>query len=72
MDGWGWKATAFRMLNIYGYHFNQNMNLHEGEHDADHTENVCLAYCAFGETRKIGPVRMCTLSRNLKMLPEEK
>lgn len=72
MDGWGWKATAFRMLNIYGYHFNQNLNLHEEEHDANHTENVCLAYCAFGETRKIGPVRMRTLSRNLKMLPVEK
>lgn len=48
------------------------MNLHEEEHDADHTEKVCLASCAFGETRKIGPVRMCTLSRSLKMLPEEK
>lgn len=71
MDGWGCKATAFRMLNIYGYDFNQNMNLHEMEHDAHHIENVCLAYCAFRETRKIRPVWMCTLYLSIKMLPEE-
>ena len=39
-----WEATAFRMLNIYGYHFNQNMNSHKEKRHADHIENVCPAY----------------------------
>lgn len=51
-DSWGWKATAFRMLNIYGYHFNQNMNLNKEEHDADHTENVRLAYRVMEKLQK--------------------
>lgn len=41
-DRWGWKATAFRMLNIYSSRLNQNMNLYKEEHDANHIEKVCL------------------------------
>lgn len=48
----GLEATAFTMLNIYGYHFNQNLNLHKKEHDADHIENVHLAYWAMDKLRK--------------------
>lgn len=48
-DGWGWKATAFRMLNIYSYHFNQNTDMHREEHDASPNEEVCLIYRIFGE-----------------------
>lgn len=51
-DSWGWKATAFRMLNIYGCHFNQNTNLHKKVHDTDHIENVCLAYSVMEKLQK--------------------
>lgn len=51
-DSWGGKATAFRMLNIYGCHFNQNTNLHKKVHDTDHIESVCLAYSVMEKLQK--------------------
>lgn len=68
-DSWGWKATAFRMLNIYSYHFHQNMNLHKEEPDADYVEKVCLLHCVFEENRKIEHRQRHTLDIRLKILP---
>lgn len=70
--GWGWEATAFRMLNIYGYHVNQNMNLHKEEHDADFIENVCLTYCVLEKLQKPGAGADVHLGYELYRLPEEK
>lgn len=67
----GLEATAFTMLNIYGYHFNQNLNC-----TRKNTMQITLKMFAsltgswvnFG---KIGPVQRCALDVSLKSLEEK-